>query len=1061
MKNVIFLAVLLLFEAEAVFSQKTSNDLSPANAYEKGLELYRDGKYGSAQVQFNNSLQNADPTSNAIHRNFEQEAAYYNTLCALNLYHSNTEKLLMNYLKDYPSSPRISHTHFNLGRLYFRQKRHTNVIQSLRKVNIYHLDNHEMSELYFKLGYSHFKKRDYKEANRAFFEIKDLPNKYSYPANYYYGYSAYMNGNYAVALESFIRIKDVEAYSKVIPYYIAQIYFLQKDYPRLISYGNEALRIHKLKNENRIQQLIAQAYYEMEDYKMAAKHFEEYITKERNITPNDIYQFGFSLYKIKKYKKAAFAFEQIIDGNDNLAQNALFFLGSCNLKAGNKRDARIAFSNAAKLDFDQSIKENSEFYYAKLSFELAYHQVAVLALQEFINKYPDSKNADEGREILSNVFLSTKNYKDALPLLAAIKKRTRKIDEAHQKVAYYRGIELYNRRKYDTAIKLFNLSLKFPKNDEVKSLSHFWKAESYYKLNAHAKSIDSYLDFFSTKGVEQNKQYQIANYNLAYNYFKKENYRKALRYYKEYIGNAENDNSPPVNDPLVTRENLVNDAIMRSADCSFILKKYDDAVKYYNQVIIDTSTGTDYALFQKALILGLQNNPEGKIKTMYDVVNAHSESPYVDDALYEIGNTYLVINMNGNAIDEYTNIIKNHPNSSYIKNSLLNLGLINYNNGNDKEALEHYKEVVAQYPRAKEAKEAISGIKNIYVALGDVDKYIKYVEDSVPFASVGISEQDSITYEAAELRYMKGNCEKSIGDFANYLTKFPEGYFATNAHFYKAECEYKTGNNGAALEDYKYITELPRNIFTEKSLYHSASINFAFKNYIDALLNYESLEDVAEYKKNIVEARLGKMKCHFYLGNNQLAILNANKVLMYNKSSEDALTAAHHYLGKAALSMDSLDIAKKEFTITKASLSEMGAEAHYNLALIEYKKENYEISKDIIFELNSRRPPVDYWLAKGFILLALDYVKQNDFFQAKHTLQSIIDNYSGNDEIISIAKTKLEETKVVEQNWLESELSKKETTDEELEIPLPDSMDIETDNNTQNDLGLLELDNEN
>jgi TolA-binding protein len=52
-------------------------------------------------------------------------------------------------------------------------------------------------------------------------------------------------------------------------------------------------------------------------------------------------------------------------------------------------------------------------------------------------------------------------------------------------------------------------------------------------------------------------------------------------------------------------------------------------------------------------------------------------------------------------------------------------------------------------------------------------------------------------------------------------------------------------------------------------------------------------------------------------------------------------------------------------------------------------------------------PNYDYWVAKTFILLADNYVKLKDNFQAKATLQSIIENYKGNDDVLPTAKQKL------------------------------------------------------
>ena len=52
-------------------------------------------------------------------------------------------------------------------------------------------------------------------------------------------------------------------------------------------------------------------------------------------------------------------------------------------------------------------------------------------------------------------------------------------------------------------------------------------------------------------------------------------------------------------------------------------------------------------------------------------------------------------------------------------------------------------------------------------------------------------------------------------------------------------------------------------------------------------------------------------------------------------------------------------------------------------------------------------PSYDIWLTKGFILLADNYLKQGNTFQAKRTLQSVIDNHE-EDALSEQARRKLD-----------------------------------------------------
>ena len=65
--------------------------------------------------------------------------------------------------------------------------------------------------------------------------------------------------------------------------------------------------------------------------------------------------------------------------------------------------------------------------------------------------------------------------------------------------------------------------------------------------------------------------------------------------------------------------------------------------------------------------------------------------------------------------------------------------------------------------------------------------------------------------------------------------------------------------------------------------------------------------------------------------------------------------------------------------------------------LIKYNKAQYDEAETETFDLIQNYGEYDYWYAKGFILLADIYTKTGNEFQAKQTLQSIIDNYQGQD----------------------------------------------------------------
>ncbi len=62
------------------------------------------------------------------------------------------------------------------------------------------------------------------------------------------------------------------------------------------------------------------------------------------------------------------------------------------------------------------------------------------------------------------------------------------------------------------------------------------------------------------------------------------------------------------------------------------------------------------------------------------------------------------------------------------------------------------------------------------------------------------------------------------------------------------------------------------------------------------------------------------------------------------------------------------------------------------MAYVRFLQEKYSDAEKEVFDLVKKYPAYDHWKAKAFILLGDVYVQLDDRFQAKATLQAVIDN---------------------------------------------------------------------
>jgi TolA-binding protein len=999
------LLVVLLFIDFHVFSQQTAIYTDPEKHYKTGLDLLEKQKYVAAQKEFLqvvNSMENISFLTRA-------NASFYNAKCASELFNKDAEFLLLNFLTDYPANANYQNAVFELGNYYYRLKRYKNAIEWLLKVDQSDLEADKKDEINFKVGYSYYMTNDYDKAGKSFYAMKDGNTKYASAAQYYYSHIAYVNENYETALTGFLKLKESEAFAPVVPYYITQIYYKQKKYGDVLKYAPGVVDTATTKNGLEISRIVAESYYRMEKYKEALPYLLDYEKNSPSSGRNDQYAIAFSYYRTGDYPNAITFFQKTIGVDDSLTQNAYYHLADCYLKTGNKKAAHAAFQSAGKSSFDPFIQEESQFNFAKLSYELSLQSVAIEAFRNFQKNFPQSVYTVQANEMLVSIYTSTHNYKDAITALESMKSKSENLKSAYQKALYFRGVEFFMDKKPEEAVKMFSNSLSYPLDQSLVALANYWNGEAYYRMNEYEESIRSYSEFLVTPAALRSKLYNSANYNIGYALFKKGDYTSSQMAFRKYI--IEKSQTDALR---------YNDALLRIADCFFMLKDQGNALDFYSQAIASNSKASDYAIYQRAIILGVQGRMNEKVTALQKLLDKYPKSVYYDDALFEAGQASLIAGNNDDALSYYKKLTSQFPSSVFARKAELGEALVYYNTQQDDRAMNAYKGIVQKYPNTDEAREALMQIKNISVSNNKVDDYLAYVKN-VPEANVSDAAEDSLTYEAAELRFTQGNCTAAIEDLSNYLRRFPNAIFKLSATFLKAECQFRDKNYAEALMGYEYVVNQPANNFTEKSLLNAGNINYYLKEYVKALDNFEKLEDIAKSKDNILSSLSGQLRCNSKLNRCDKAHFAAQKIFNSPIVDKDLINEAHLISGRCFVTEENYSEARTELAlVSKRTNSEMTAESRYLSALVKFKEGNYKESQKLILEIQKQVPSYDYWIAKGFILLGDNYLALKDTFQAKETYKSIVENYEADpsdaDDLKSIANEKLKLLLLAEKN---------------------------------------------
>ncbi|HLS95786.1 MAG TPA: tetratricopeptide repeat protein [Sphingobacterium sp.] len=1007
-KKIYGVSVALSLMGSASFAQQTAWQ-QINNAYKSGMELFERGKYSSAAKQFDRvedirtkSTLQLDETEELTL--IKENVRFYQAICALELGDSDAENRFLKYIKDYPASANSKAAYFQIGKSYYTKKDYTKAIEWFQKIDSRNLAGAENTEYRFKLAYAQFMTGDYKASKPAFERLKDERGQYQEASIYYYAYLSYLDAEYKTALNEFERLDGSKTYETSYPYYVTALYFLDKRYDDVLSYALPILERTKQENETELFRIVAATYFIKGDLKKSKEFYDKFQAQDQGKTQNnqDSYQIGYIAYKLGDYQKAIQELEKLSEP-DAYYQSAMITLGDAFLKTGNKQSARNAFFRASKLDFDPQLKEEGLFNYAKLSYELEFHQVALDATQEYLDTYPRSAKQEEAKTLLAEVLLSTKNYRAAVDILESIGKRGREANAAYQKVTYYRGLEFYNERAFENAISMFMRSEAHRYDEEIYALATYWKAEAMYEVRKYGEAVTNFNKFLQLPAARKTDVYSYANYALAYAAFRNDRYNTAANYFERFLATGGKEG---------IEVNTKNDAIARLADSYFGMKNYGRALEYYNRLISSKAPSQDYALFQRGIIQGLQGDNAGKIATLNSVVKQYPKSNYADDVAFEVPYTYFLMGDYDRAIAGLQAMVEQYPRSSYVPRALVTIGLVQYNKDDNDAALATFQRVVDQYATTDEAKQALISIENIYLDRGDATGYIRYAT-STNIGDLSTAEQDAHTFSVAKTLFDRGNYQGAVEAVNAYFDKFPKPIQEKHARFIRGESYAQLGKDREALHDFNIIMNDWTSAYTEQTLISVSKLHLRNKAYNEAVQVLRKLELTSEYKANYGYAINNLLVSYFNIGDYVETQNYAKLVKEYEKSSEEDIAFAHLYSGKAYAATNKSAEALKEFNLAALkSKTVTGAEARYRVGEQQLKAKQYDKAIESAFDISNSFSSYDYWVAKGFILMADAYAGKGDKFQAKSTLESVIDNYDNDkDDVLKEAKSRLEKLK--------------------------------------------------
>ena len=918
------------------------------------------------------------------------------------------DKLLLRDLKAYreayPYTTFADEVNFMQGVLLVEKGQYKKSLKVLEQVEAKALTRPHQMDYSFYRGYAYLMQQDYQRATIYFGHLAKTENRYTVRGAYYNAYCLYKLGKYDEALPALLQLENEPQYSKTVPYYIVQIYYAQGNTDEVQTRAEALLQAHPDDTNNgELHRILGEIYFQKAEYAQAVEHLRIYrqTAKEQkeDLLRNDMYMLGTAEYNLGQYDEAVTSLKAVKAEKDAISESAYLTLGHTYVQLNQPEQAKLSYQAAAGYKLTPAITEEATYNYALCTYQSpSALGESVRAFHDFLTQFPNSQYQSRVYQLLSDALMQSKNYAAAIATLDSIPTPTPKLLETKQYLRYQLGSDCFLQGKMQQSAEWSTEVINHAaESDKYTTEAYYLRAEAYYRLRNYIACEKDLETFFGRADAKQSDNYVIALYTKGYCVFAQANYKEARELFTRYI------------DAALATEPTYADALNRIGDCYFNARQFGSAIAYYSQVANLQAAGTDYALYQKGMALGLQHKYQDKIQVLGELTKRYPKSDYADDGLYEMARAQLQLENEREAITTYEKLLASYPHSTLARKASLERAMLYRNIKENDQAIAAYRQTIEKYPGSEEAYTALDALQAMYVEAGRVDEYLAYTKNLAKMNMSVTTKEDSLLYASAEMQYMQADYQKATVSLSNYLTQYcAGGRYCTSARYYLADSYYRLGKTTEALTHYQMLAEMNANPYQEEAATRVAEICYDKADYNCALEAFYRMHALASSREHITVARLGILRCSQALGRHQAAIDIAEQILSDAPVSEETKAEALYCRAKAYISMGQWTKAQPDLNVLAAEVrTAQGAEAKYLLAQSYYEANDLDAAEAQIMAFTQMNTQQQYWLARALILLSDINRDKGELFQARQYLLVLQQNYTRTDDIRTMIQTRL------------------------------------------------------
>tara|TARA_A100001015_G_scaffold321385_1_gene451855 strand:- start:144 stop:3194 length:3051 start_codon:yes stop_codon:yes gene_type:complete len=1000
--KIIFILSVIIFGFQ-LHGQSPVQDQDIDHAYLQSISHYESGRYQKAKIGFNQYLKSGKTNSFLVGSHFY--------LAQIEIEVNQNIQQMIQFTNHYKIEAFYMKALFSIGNYHFRLKDYKKAITYFFRIRAGILLEHLYVKARFNLAYSLFKEQLYNKALPLFKEVTYYEQEEKYKAHYYAGVIHFKNEEFGNALDQFLLAQNRPEMYKLTAPYIVKIYLNQKQYNEVITYAETHLDNTKdinLEGKIILNRVAAEASFAQLNYRKAIQYYTKVLLL--NQSKGDValfFNFGFSLEQVGKIVEAADQYKIAALSEDTLGQLSAFRLGQIYIQLNQFNAAINAFQTVLESEFNAKLKPQSYFFMAKSWFQLRNFEKAIDKLEFFLKVYPNDENMFEAAQLLADAYLYTSDYKAAIDHLEDTELNTWSLRKSYQVVTLKYAQILFNKKLYDQVEHWLSRSLKNSIDSKYQLMANLLMAECLSAQNEYDSSISYFNDVI--KSGQVNKEEKIkAYYGLGHAQYNLKHYEIAYKNFSSFMS-------------LNTSKNhlYLNDAVLRAADCLFVLKRFNEAISLYRKG--NGNSGQEYASYQIANIYYFKNELERAQKMFEDFIEIYSSSFLADNAIFQLGEILIDLEKFDLAIANFNFFIDHYDKSALLPNVYEGRAVAYLNKNQWAQAAKDYYIILDNYLSHPIANEAILGLQNLRNKGFEIDDFGKYMA-KLRTLDPNNASLEFISFEELKNDYFNQNYEPLIVGinsfrriYPNTLRNYDLCYFMGDAYL-----ELEKWEDGIAQFE-PIITNLNKP-YLSRALNKSAKASMRLKKYDQAIDLFLLLNENASSKRELNQANEGLMMAYYADDDAENALPIAQEMSTNVALSESKRNLAILYLLR--ISMDSLEYDKALLlaaTLIKSTDDEIGAEAAFIMAQIQYNQDNYNASIEQCIVLLGKYGLYKQWTDKTYLLLVDNYMASGELLQAKATLNSILDNSDNVDlkmkaEDLLESVSKLEKTVLFDEN---------------------------------------------